>query len=145
MLSKWLDDERLEHTTLNPPPPSSEFGVHVGTSGVVILGHENSGIVEIQHTYSFDGEWTARFFELGGQLDDGIKDEVSTLLISLDIRHQIISNKRENFFGISMYFLLEKDTSMTDFFNKYYKILEAKRLVSIRVKKLLNRELQASQ
>ncbi len=133
VLFGWLDQSKIDYVELKEPPDSSELAVILKKDRISILIHKITNSLEFQTTYPFNKEITDKFFSLDDGAKNKIFDELITLLTSIDIRHSIIQDKGEKFFGYSTQIYLNEGASIQDLFNSYKKILEIRNLMSYRM------------
>ena len=137
-IENWLKQLNLDYVVLKEPPPSYEYAMAIKQSHVIILRHKNTGIVEMQYTTKFNDDVTKRFFALNETPRNEIVCSLRELLLGLDVRHNIIVNDRQSFFGFSLMAYLPESLSKTDLLDRYHRILEIRDLVGQRIIPLMD-------
>ena len=133
MVLDWLEQSGHKYVVLQDPPPSYEYAVAVKETHVIILWHRNTGTIEVQYTSKFNDDITKKFFELDTVSRMDIEGDLREMLAGLNIRHKIITNGQELFFGFSLMVYLPEEPSKIDMINGYNRIIEIRDLVDRRI------------
>ena len=120
----WLEQSGLEYVPLNDPPSSYEYGVVIKQGNVAILWHKNDEVVELQSTPTFNDEIAKSFFDLNDTSRDNVVCKLREKILSLDIRHNIVTSEKKRLFGFTLRIYLPKTLSKIDLLNAYGKINE---------------------
>ena len=135
----WFNQLNLEGVVLKSPPPSYEFAVAVKESNVIFLIHKNTHVVEVQYTNKFSDSVVDAWLDMDEGSRSEIEYELRSLLVGRDIRHRIIVNTKEKFFGFSLFIYLPKKPSDTSILNSYARILEVRDHVGHCISRLMKR------
>ncbi len=133
----WLKQSELEGMVLNTPPPGYEFAAAVKKTNVIFLIRKNTQIIEVQYTNKFSDSIVEEFLNMDEKYQSSIEYELRNLLTSRNIRHRIITNPKEKFFGFSLTIYLPKKPSDISILNSYARILEIRDLVGHRISLLM--------
>ncbi len=135
----WLKQSNLEYVVLQDPPPSYEYAVAVKKTRIIVLWHKNTGVVEMQYTPKFNDDITKKFFGLSTASRSEVVCNLREMLLSLNVRHNVIVNDRESFFGFSLMVYLPEEPSKVELLNGYNRIIEIRDLVDQRILFLMER------
>ena len=137
----WLKQLNLDRTVLSEPPPSYEYAVAIKKSHVIILRHKNTRIVEMQYTPKFNDDITKKFFGLDKISRNEIVCDLRKLLLGLNVRHNILINDGQQFFGFSLMVYFSDTPSKTDLLDIHQRILEIGDLVGQNITTFMDRTL----
>ena len=134
----WLKQSNLEYVVLQDPPSSYKYAVAIKKTHIVILWHKNTGIIEMQYTPKFNDDITKRFFGLSMASRRDMECSLREILLGLNVRHNIIVNDRESFFGFSLMIYLSEEPSKVEMLDGYNKIIEIRDLINQRIFSLMD-------
>lgn len=133
---RLMDDIGIQYKKAPEFPPSCRYALLATADQITVLGKHD--MIELQATHKFSTEVTEKFFQMDESAKNGITYELKHMIATLDVRHMIIVNDNERFFGFSLSVFLQ-DASVVDFLNGYNKIKETRELVGVRAINLIQR------